>query len=353
MRIWSSFPAARSAWDRTSIIPEEAPAHRVTVDGFWIDRTPVTNRQFKEFVKATGHVTFAEIPPDPKNYPGALPHMLYAGSLVFTPPGHPVDLKNWGEWWRFLKGANWRRPYGRKSNINALDNHPVVHVAYADALAYAAWAGKDLPTEAEWEFAARGGLDGAEFAWGDELTPGGKHMANTWQGNFPHENLCSDGFDRTSPVTAFPPNGYGVHDMIGNVWEWTTDWLSAKAPGRRAESVLRSGKSARRRRGGELRPLPAADQDPPQGHQRRLASVRAELLPPLPPGRAPRGSGGYVHEPPRVSVCHQNRERSMSDGDNGDKSNLKNSALNRRNINNPIQVAQAQTQPLANGAAAS
>ena len=188
----------------------------------------MTNRQCKDFVKATGHVTFAEIPPDPKNYPGALPHMLYAGSLVFTPPGHPVDLKNWGEWWRFLKGANWRHPYGPKSNINALDNHPVVHVAYADALAYAAWAGKDLPTEAEWEFAARGGLDGAEFAWGDELTPGGKHMANTWQGNFPHENLCSDGFDRTSPVTAFAPNGYGVHDMIGNVWEWTTDWWSAK-----------------------------------------------------------------------------------------------------------------------------
>ena len=207
---------------------EEAPVHRVTVSGFWIDRAPVTNRQFKEFVRATGHVTFAEIPPDPKNYPGALPHMLYAGSLVFTPPGHPVDLKNWGEWWMFLKGANWRHPYGPKSNIHGLDNHPVVHVAHSDALAYATWAGKELPTEAEWEYAARGGLDGAEFAWGDELTPGGRHMANTWQGNFPHENLCEDGFDRTSPVTAFPPNGYGVYDMIGNVWEWTADWWSAK-----------------------------------------------------------------------------------------------------------------------------
>ena len=226
--------------------PEEAPAHRVTVGGFWIDRTPVTNRQFKEFVRATGHVTFAEIPPDPKNYPGALPHMLHAGSLVFTPPGRPVDLKNWGEWWRFLKGANWRHPYGPKSNINALDNHPVVHVAYADALAYATWAGKELPSEAEWEFAARGGLDGAEFAWGDELTPGGKHMANTWQGNFPHENLCSDGFDRTSPVTAFRPNGYGVHDMIGNVWEWTTDWYAPKheADARRRRAAFRKIRAA-------------------------------------------------------------------------------------------------------------
>ncbi|MFZ2069629.1 MAG: formylglycine-generating enzyme family protein [Xanthobacteraceae bacterium] len=206
--------------------PEEAPVHRVAVGGFWIDRTPVTNRQFKQFVRATGHKTFAEIPPDPKSYPGALPHMLYAGSLVFTPPNHPVDLKNWGEWWTFLKGANWRHPYGPNSNINALDNHPVVHVAYADALAYAQWAGKELPTEAEWEYAARGGLDGAEFAWGDDFKPGGGHRANIWQGNFPHENKCEDGFERTSPVMAFPPNGHGVYDMIGNVWEWTADWWS-------------------------------------------------------------------------------------------------------------------------------
>ena len=207
---------------------EEAPSHRVTIDGFWIDRTPVTNRQFKEFFRSTGHVTFAETVPDPKDYPGSLPDLIFAGSLVFTPPNRPVDLRNWGEWWTLMKGANWRHPYGPKSNINALDDHPVVHVTFGDALAYAKWAGKDLPTEAEWEFAARGGLDGAEYAWGDEFTPGGKHMANTWQGNFPHENRCDDGFDRTSPVKSFPPNGYDIHDMIGNVWEWTTDWWTGK-----------------------------------------------------------------------------------------------------------------------------
>lgn len=208
--------------------PEEAPSHRVTVDGFWIDKTPVTNRQFKQFVKATGHVTVAELVPDSKDYPGALPHMLYAGSLVFWPPRQPVDLRNWAEWWSFLKGADWRHPYGPKTSINVHDNHPVVHVSYSDALAYAIWAGKDLPTEAEWEFAARGGLDGAEYAWGDEFTPGGQHLANTWQGEFPQQNLGQDGFERTSPVTAFPPNGYGLHDMIGNVWEWTSDWYCTK-----------------------------------------------------------------------------------------------------------------------------
>jgi formylglycine-generating enzyme len=208
--------------------PEEAPAHRVTVAPFWLDRMPVTNRQFRKFAEETGHVTFAEIPPDPKDYPGALPHMLYAGSLVFSAPTRPVDLRNWSECWTFLKGADWRHPRGPKSNINGLDNHPVVHVAFVDVLAYAKWAGKDLPTGAEWEFAARGGLDGAEFAWGDELMPGGKQMANAWQGEFPRQNLCAHGFKRTSSVAVFPANGYGLHDMIANVWEWTTDWYSQK-----------------------------------------------------------------------------------------------------------------------------
>ena len=207
---------------------EEAPAHRVTVYGFWMDRTPVTNREFRKFVEATGYVTFAEIAPNAKDYPGAPPHMLKAGSLVFSPPDHPVDLRNFANWWTFKFRANWRRPYGKGSSIRELDDHPVVHVAYQDAQAYADWAGKALPTEAEWEFAARGGLDDAEFSWGDEFTPGGRHMANTWQGQFPQQNLAEDGFERTSPVQAFPPNGYGLHDMIGNVWEWTTDWYSSR-----------------------------------------------------------------------------------------------------------------------------
>ena len=211
--------------------PEEMPAHRVHVSGFWIDRTPVTNREFRRFVEATGHVTFAEIAPDPNDYPGALPHMLQPGSLVFTPPGRPVDLRNFAEWWQFKFGANWRRPQGPRSSIAGLDDHPVVHVAYRDALAYAQWASKELPTEAEWEYAARGGLDGAEFAWGDEFTPGGKHQANTWQGEFPNHNLESDGYARTSPVRAFPRNGHGLYDMIGNTWEWTCDWYSTRHAG--------------------------------------------------------------------------------------------------------------------------
>jgi formylglycine-generating enzyme required for sulfatase activity len=197
--------------------PEEAPVHRVTVGSFRIDRTPVTNRQFREFVEATGYVTFAEIAPDTKDYPGALPHMLRAGSLVFTPPDHPVDLGNFANWWSFEFGANWRRPDGKGSSIRGRDDHPVVHIAYQDAEAFAAWAGKELPTEAEWEYAARGGLDQAEYAWGDRMMPGGRHMANTWHGEFPRQNLASDGYPRTSPVDAFPPNGFGVSDMIGNV----------------------------------------------------------------------------------------------------------------------------------------
>ncbi|MDI4234298.1 formylglycine-generating enzyme family protein [Bradyrhizobium sp. Arg237L] len=224
--IW--IPGATFRMGSDNHYPEEAPSHRVSVDGFWIDRTPVTNGAFKAYVNATGYVTTAEIAPNPKDYPGALPKMIYAGSLVFSPPRRVHDLRDWSQWWTFMKGANWRRPYGPGSNIKDLDDHPVVHVSYADVLAYAKWIGKQLPTESEWELAARGGLDGEEFAWGNTLTPDGRHMANTWQGDFPVQNICEDGFQRTSPVTAFPPNGYGVYDMIGNVWEWTADWWSAR-----------------------------------------------------------------------------------------------------------------------------
>jgi sulfatase modifying factor 1 len=211
--------------------PEEAPVHHVSVDGFWMDRTPVTNADFERFLNATGYVTFAEIPPRAEEYPGALPAMLYAGSMVFLKPRRRVDLGACA-WWQFVRGADVRHPLGPESSIEGLEDHPAVHVAYRDVEAYAKWAGKELPTEAEWEFASRGGLDGADYAWGDELYLAGRHMANTWQGEFPWQNLRSDGYDRTSPVDAFPPNGYGLYDMIGNVWEWTTDWYY---PGHTAE----------------------------------------------------------------------------------------------------------------------
>ena len=206
--------------------PEEAPATPVRVDGFLIDPTPVANRQFARFVDETGYVTFAEKAPDPKQYPGAPPEMLRAGSLLFSMPKGPVSLNDWGSWWAFAFGADWRHPRGPESDLTGLEDHPVVHIAHEDAAAYASWAGKALPTEAEWELAARGGLEGKEYAWGDELTPGGLHMANTWQGNFPHENDREDGWLYTSPVRSYAPNGFGLYDMIGNVWEWTDDWYA-------------------------------------------------------------------------------------------------------------------------------
>ena len=206
--------------------PEEAPRRRVQVDTFWIDETPVTNRQFAAFVDATGHRTLAEIVPDPKDYPGLDPALAVAGSLVFQRSSGPVPLDDPSQWWAFVAGADWRHPTGADSDLTGLDDHPVVHVAYEDALAYAAWAGKSLPSEAEWEFAARGGLDDAEYAWGDELAPGGSVMANYWRGLFPFANQREDGGYRTTPAGAFPANGYGLRDMIGNVWEWTRDWYA-------------------------------------------------------------------------------------------------------------------------------
>lgn len=208
--------------------PEEAPAHRVRVDGFFIDPYPVTNRQFAAFVAASGYRTVAERTPNAADYPGALAHMLQPGSLVFRKTSGAVDLRDISNWWVWKPGAYWRHPEGKGSSVAGRLDHPVVHVAFEDAEAYAGWAGKELPTEAEWEYAARGGLDGAEFVWGDEFAPGGRQMANTWQGEFPWQNLGIDGFERTSPVGSFPPNGYGLYDMVGDVWEWTTDWFGAR-----------------------------------------------------------------------------------------------------------------------------
>ncbi|HEY6961006.1 MAG TPA: formylglycine-generating enzyme family protein [Gaiellaceae bacterium] len=209
--------------------PEERPARRVSVEGFWLDVSPVTNRAFSEFVEATGHVTLAERTPDPSLYPHALPQLLVAGSAVFSAPPGPVSLSDERAWWAYVPGASWRHPEGPASSLEGRLDHPVVHVAYEDALAFAEWAGKTLPTEAEWEYAACGGNDGAEFAWGDELAPGGRHRANTWQGPFPHHDTAEDGYAGTSPVGAFPPNRHGLVDMIGNVWEWTaTEELPAR-----------------------------------------------------------------------------------------------------------------------------
>lgn len=205
--------------------PEEAPEHLRTVQGFWMDKFPITNSDFHRFVEATGYITMAERVPDASLYPGARPDMLVPGSVVFRQPSRAVDTRNHHNWWSWVPGANWRHPEGPSSSISNRKDHPVVHVSFEDVRAYAAWAGKEIANEAEWEFAARGGLDGAVYAWGNELMPDNKMMANFWQGEFPFVNLLIDGFERTSPVGSFPANGYGLHDMIGNVWEWTTDWF--------------------------------------------------------------------------------------------------------------------------------
>ncbi|HEX3375064.1 MAG TPA: formylglycine-generating enzyme family protein [Edaphobacter sp.] len=200
------------------------PVHRVYVDGFFMDKTDVTNSEFAKFVKATGYVTVAERKPRPEDYPNAPPENLVAGSVVFSPPDHPVSLNNHFQWWSYIPGADWRHPEGPASNIKGKDNYPVVQVAYEDATAYAKWAGKRLPTEAEWEFAARGGLSGKPFAWGDEFRPNGKWMANTHQGHFPNHDTGEDGYVGIAPVAKYPANQYGLYDMAGNVWQWTTDW---------------------------------------------------------------------------------------------------------------------------------
>jgi formylglycine-generating enzyme required for sulfatase activity len=200
------------------------PIHRVYVDGFWMDKTDVTNEEFARFVRATGYVTVAERKPRAEDFPGAPPENLVAGAVVFSPPDYSVPLDNHFQWWSYVKGANWRHPEGPQSGLKGREKYPVVQVAYEDALAYAKWAGKRLPTEAEWEFAARGGLAGKLYPWGDEFRPSGKWMSNTHQGHFPNTDTADDGYKGIAPVAQFPPNGYGLYDMAGNVWQWTNDW---------------------------------------------------------------------------------------------------------------------------------
>ena len=217
--------------DDEASFENERPAHRVRVGAFFLDEHDVTNAEFRRFVEATGYVTTAErrvdweelkkqLPPDT---PKPSDERLQPGSLVFTPPDHAVDLRDLSGWWTWTAGANWRHPQGPSSGLEGKDEHPVVHVSWDDAVAYAKWAGKRLPTEAEWEFAARGGREGTRYHWGDEFRPGGRFMANTFTGDFPYRDSAEDGYARTSPVTAFPPNGYGLYDMAGNVWNWCSD----------------------------------------------------------------------------------------------------------------------------------
>jgi formylglycine-generating enzyme len=217
-------PGGKFRMGSETFYPEEKPVRNVTVDGFYIDTHEVTNAAYKKFVDATGYVTVAERPLKPEDYPGAKPELLVPGALVFQKAKGPVNLNSYFNWWQWVPGTNWKHPKGPESTINGLEDHPAVHIAYEDAEAYAAWAGKELPTEAEWELAARGGLDGKNFTWGDDDVQLSKPMANTWQGEFPHQNLLIDGYEGTSPVGSFAPNGYGLYDMAGNVWEWTCDW---------------------------------------------------------------------------------------------------------------------------------
>jgi sulfatase modifying factor 1 len=223
-------PGGAFAMCSEQFYPEERPVRRVEVDGFWLDTRPVTVAEYRRFVRATGYLTVAERPLDPAQYPDADPALLLPGSLVFYPTRGPVSLRDVSQWWRYTPGANWRHPRGPASTLHGLEQHPVTHVAAEDADAYAAWAGKDLPTEAEWEFAARGGLDGAVYTWGDDPVPKGRAMANTWHGEFPWQNLRPNQ-PGTSAVRSYPPNGFGLYDMAGNVWEWTSDFYAAPTAG--------------------------------------------------------------------------------------------------------------------------
>ena len=267
-----------------------------------MDETPVTAAAFRRFVRETGYVTVAERPLDPAEYPDADPDLLVPGALVFRKTAGPVNLDDYRNWWQYVPDANWKHPGGKGTTINGRDRHPVVHVACEDAEAYAAWAGKELPTEAEWEYAARGGLEGAAFAWGDEHFPDGKPQANTWQGEFPWQNLRLDGHEGTSPVGEFPPNGYGLYDMTGNVWEWTSDWYVPRHTRRRREPVLRPDQPTSDLARRELQPRPTRRTHPSPCDQGRVSPLRSELLPPVPPGSATAADDRHLDGASRLSL---------------------------------------------------
>ena len=306
---WFGFPAANFRWAHKILhemdmvgmqaTTDSRPIHRVYVDGFFMDKTDVTNAQFAEFVKATGYVTVAEKAPTAEEFPGAPPENLYAGGVVFSPPNHAVPLNDHFQWWSYVKGANWRHPTGPKSSIRGKENYPVVQVAYQDAEAYAKWAHKRLPTEAEWEFAARGGLAGKPFVWGDEFRPNGKWMANTYQGHFPNQDSGSDGFVGLAPVAQYPPNGYGLFDMAGNVWQWTSDWYrpdyyaQLAKYGRSGTQSKRSGYSVR----------PGRTLRKKESPSRRIFSLHGSILLSLYGGNTREGRSQYRNKSSGFSLC--------------------------------------------------
>ena len=293
-----AIPGGTLAMGSTEFYREESPVHERRIESFQLDQHPVTNGDFAEFVAATGYVTVAERELNPADFPDADPADLVPGAMVFTPTSGPVDLRDWRQWWRWQPGAYWREPEGPGSSVDGRLRHPVVQVCFEDAAAYASWAGKRLPTEAEWEWAARGGLVGARFAWGDEQQPEGRLMANTWQGSFPYANTGADGWVGTSPVGTFPANGYGLVDMTGNTWEWTSDYYSPRhiVPG---AAAIDAGAARGPACHGERR---AGFADAASRTQGRLPPVLSRVLPALPSGRPQRPSRRHRDDPHRVPL---------------------------------------------------